>query len=211
MDVTTALAAFSLAALLLTLTPGLDTALVLRTAAVEGGRQAMLAGSGISAGVLVWGLLAALGLGAVLAVSETAFLILQIAGAGYLAYLGSTLLWRAFARQGLVLDTAPARQRPGSWFARGLLTNLLNPKVGAFYVGFLPQFIPAGVDVVAFSALLTAIHGLFGLLWFAALVLATRPLAAFLRRPSTVRAIDATTGAVLIAFGIKLAFTHRPG
>ena len=92
MDVATALLSFSIAAALLTITPGLDTALVLRTAAVEGPRRAMLAGAGVVTGVLAWGLIAALGLGAVLAVSELAYRCLQLAGAAYLIWLGIGML-----------------------------------------------------------------------------------------------------------------------
>ncbi|MGE4245392.1 MAG: LysE family translocator, partial [Parvibaculaceae bacterium] len=99
MDILSALIAFSIAAALLTITPGLDTALVLRTAAVEGGRQAMLAGSGVVAGCLVWGLAASLGLGAILAVSETAYTVLRFAGAAYRLWLGASMRRQAFRRR----------------------------------------------------------------------------------------------------------------
>jgi len=151
----------SLAAALLTLTPGLDTALVLRTAAVEGGRRAMQAGSGIVVGVLAWGVIAAFGLGAVLAVSRTAYAVLQMAGAAYLLWLGLNLLWAARYDRPALPQEAGRDSPPGGgrrWFLRGLLTNLLNPKVGVFYVSLLPQFIPADVPVVGFSVLLAGIH-----------------------------------------------------
>jgi threonine/homoserine/homoserine lactone efflux protein len=205
--ITPSLLAFSVAAALLTVTPGLDTALVLRTAAVEGPKPAMHAGAGIVCGVLAWGLLTALGLGAVLAISETAYLVLQIAGAAYLFYLGGHLLWAALAEP---LPSSSAGTTSRAWFARGVLTNLLNPKVGVFYVSFLPQFIPAGAEVITFSMLLASIHGAMGLVWFAALVLATRPLAHWLRQPTVVRALNGLTGAALIAFGLRLAVS-RPG
>src|SRR4029453_1235822 len=97
MSIEQALLSFTLAAGLLTITPGLDTALVLRTAAVEGGKQAMLAGAGICFGCLLWGVAASLGLSALLAVSGFAYHPLQIAGAIYLGYLGIKLFIRAFA------------------------------------------------------------------------------------------------------------------
>ena len=212
MDIHSALIAFSVAAWLLTLTPGLDTALVLRTAAVEGGRQAMLAGSGIAAGCLAWGLAASLGLGAVLAVSETAYALLRLAGAAYLLWLGLAVLrsaWRGTARMQEPSLPPPSDGKGGRWFWRGLLTNLLNPKVGVFYVSFLPQFMVAGVSVVGFSMLLASLHAAMGLAWFAALTLATRPLGQWLRRPSVTRTLDSMTGAVLIAFGVKLALDRR--
>lgn len=94
MTVEHALLAFTVAAGILTITPGLDTALVLRTAAVEGSRRAMLVGVGISVGVLIWGLTAAIGLSALLALSRLAFDALRLVGAGYLLYLGARLLFR---------------------------------------------------------------------------------------------------------------------
>lgn len=209
MGTTSALLAFSVAAALLTLTPGLDTALVLRTAAVEGGRQAMQAGAGIVAGVLAWGLITALGLGALLAVSRTAYAALQIVGATYLLWLGVCMLRAAWqvAPGGLELAAAPAGGGL-NWLLRGLLTNLFNPKVGVFYVSLLPQFIPAGAPVVGFSLLLAGIHAAMGLAWFAVLVLATRPLACWLRRPAVVRVLDVLTGLALVAFGLRLAFAR---
>lgn len=211
MDTPSALLAFSLAAALLTLTPGLDTALVLRTAAVEGGRQAMQAGGGIVVGVLAWGVIAAFGLGAVLAVSRTAYAVLQMAGGAYLLWLGLNLLWAARYDRPALPQEAGRDSPPGGgrrWFLRGLLTNLLNPKVGVFYVSLLPQFIPAGVSVVGFSVLLAGIHAAMGLAWFAALVLATRPLARWLRQPAVTRSLDALTGLALMLFGLRLALSR---
>ncbi|MGU1538126.1 LysE family translocator [Pseudomonas aeruginosa] len=208
MDASTAILGFTLTALLLTLTPGLDTALVLRTAAVEGGRKAMRAGGGIVTGVLIWGLIAALGLGAVLAVSRLAYTLLQIAGAAYLLWLGWKLISGALKSRPTLPADDPPLVRGERWFLRGLLTNLLNPKVGVFYVSLLPQFVPADVPVVAFSVLLAGIHAAMGLLWFAALVLATRPLARWLRRPTVMRSLDALTGLALMGFGLRLALSR---
>lgn len=209
MDAYSAIIAFSLAAALLTVTPGLDTALVLRTATVEGSKQAMAAGTGVVAGVLAWGLLASLGLGAMLAVSEIGFRILQYAGAAYLIWLGARMVWQAVApTDRRVADDGPARRADG-WFWRGLMTNLLNPKVGVFYVSFLPQFIPVDVPVVALSMGLAAIHAAMGMVWFAAITLATRPFSRLLRRPAFTRSVDGLTGTVLIGFGLRLALERR--
>jgi threonine/homoserine/homoserine lactone efflux protein len=89
------------------------------------------------------------------------------------------------------------------------LTNLLNPKVGVFYVAFLPQFTPAGVPAGPFIAALVAIHILDGALWFAALITATQPLGRLLRRPEIARRMNRLTGAVFIGFGAKLALSRR--
>ena len=92
---------------------------------------------------------------------------------------------------------------------RGLLNNLLNPKVGIFYVSFLPQFMPVGVDPARFGLLLTTIHVVEGLLWFALLIAATVPIAGLLRLPVVVRWLDRTTGLVFVAFGLRLALERR--
>ena len=202
-----ALIAFTLAAGLLTVTPGLDTALVLRTAAVEGPRRAMLAGAGICLGCLTWGLATAIGLGALLSVSRAAYGALRLAGACYLIALGGRMLLRAPHRIALGNDSRD--HGGGRWFTRGLLTNLLNPKVGVFYVTFLPQFVPAGVSVTWFSMLLAGIHATEGILWFALLTLATRPLASWLSRPRVARTIDRTTGVMLAGFGVGLLLERR--
>jgi threonine/homoserine/homoserine lactone efflux protein len=201
------LIAFTLAAALLTVTPGLDTALVLRTAAAEGSRRAFAAALGICLGCLAWGALVAAGLGILMAASELAYLMLKWAGAAYLLYLGLRLILSPRGEpHGLQGPGSAAR---AGWFLRGLLTNLLNPKVGAFYVSFLPQFIPAGAGVPSTTLLLAAIHAGLGLLWFLLLIGATRPLARAVRDPRVVRTLDRLTGGVLIFFGLKLALSRR--
>ena len=200
------LIAFAAAATLLTVTPGLDTALVLRTAAVEGRRRAMAAAVGIGLGCLAWGGLVAVGLGALLAASELAYRILKWAGAAYLLWLGLQLILSK--RTGLASADALPAGGVTTWLRRGLLTNLLNPKVGVFYVSFLPQFIPAGSSVPAMTVLLAAIHVALGLIWFAALILATAPLGQALKRPKVIRALDRVTGGVFILFAGKLALSR---
>lgn len=209
MTATTSLIAFVLAAALLTVTPGLDTALILRAAALAGARRALAAAAGVCCGLLIWGLIVALGLGALLAASQAAFAALRWAGAAYLLWLGLNALLRP--RSGAEsLGAAPSsREGAGRWFARGLLTNLLNPKVGVFYITFLPQFVPAGVPVGPFVALLVTMHAAESAAWFFLLVLATRPLAALLRRPAVSRALDRLTGLVLVGFGLRLALEAR--
>jgi threonine/homoserine/homoserine lactone efflux protein len=206
------IASFSVAAGLLTITPGLDTALVLRTAAVEGSHRARLVAAGICSGCLIWGASTALGLTALLAVSRFAFDVLRLAGSGYLIYLGMQMFLRH--REFGAVDAAPDEGIPPSmsprrWFLRGLLTNLLNPKVGVFYITFLPQFIPVGANVIQFSFLLALIHVTEGLIWLTLLTFAVRPLGAWLRRPAVTCSLDRTTGLVLIGSGVALAFEQR--
>jgi threonine/homoserine/homoserine lactone efflux protein len=207
--------AFTLAAAVLTVTPGLDTALVLRTAVVEGPARAMVAGLGICCGLFGWGLLVSAGLGALLAVSELAFDALRIAGALYLLYLGTRLLLRLRAPASPMAIDPDGGEGTGRdverrrWFIRGVLTNLLNPKVGAFYVTFLPQFIPAGVNVVGFSLLLALIHAVEGVLWFALLTRASTAARRWLVRPTVQRTLDGVTGGLFLLFGVRLAVEYR--
>jgi threonine/homoserine/homoserine lactone efflux protein len=207
-SVGTTLLAYTLAAALLTITPGLDTALVLRTAASEGPRRALWSGLGIVTGCFAWAAIVAGGLSALLVASELAYNALRWAGATYLLYVGFRLL--CTPRASFVNETAPQNGGRGA-FARGALTNLLNPKVGIFYVSFLPQFIPSGVPVAPFTLLLGAIHALLGVFWFVALIAATRPVTQWLRRPSVVRRLDRITGGIFIAFGARLAIESRHG
>ena len=196
------LAAFTAAAALLTATPGLDTALVLRTAASEGPRNALWSGLGIVTGCFVWAGIVGCGLSALLVASELAYNALRWLGAAYLLYVGFRMLRRP--RDSFVAPSMPQSRGRGA-YSRGALTNLLNPKVGIFYVSFLPQFIPSGVSVAPFTLLLGAIHGILGLIWFSVLVAATRPLMRWLRRPSVLRWLDRATGGIFIAFGARLA------
>jgi threonine/homoserine/homoserine lactone efflux protein len=206
----TALIAFTATAGLLTITPGLDTALVLRTATAEGARPATLAALGIVSACFGWAIMVALGLGALLAASQIAYTVLRAAGAIYLLITGIRLLLRP--RRAFLESSTEGRAGRGlarASFARGALTNLLNPKVGIFYVSFLPQFVPAGVPVGSFILLLGAIHALLGVLWFASLILATQPIALWLRRPAIVTSLDRLTGGLFVAFGLGLALRSR--
>jgi threonine/homoserine/homoserine lactone efflux protein len=205
-SITESLVAFTAAAALLTITPGLDTALVLRTAASEGPRRGLWSGLGVVTGCLVWAASVAAGLGVLLVASRLGYTVLRWAGAGYLLYAGLKMLRHP---RSSFASPAAAPLRGRSAFARGALTNLLNPKVGVFYVSFLPQFIPADVAVAPYAMLLGAIHALLGLLWFACLIAAMGPLSRWLRRPKVVQVLDRVTGAVFIAFGARLALESR--
>jgi threonine/homoserine/homoserine lactone efflux protein len=201
MTIGQSLLAFAAAAGVVTLAPGLDTALVLRATAVEGRRSGAWAALGIGAGCLVWGAAVALGLTALLAASAAAFTLVRWAGALYLLWLGVMLLLKP--RQALIDEAAPAvGAHP---FRRGLLTNLLNPKAGVFYVSFLPQFVPAGVNVPAWSFMLAAIHVAMALAWFAVLIGAIGRARAMLRRAGVVKILDRLTGCVFLGFGLNLA------
>lgn len=206
MSIADTLLAFTLAATLLTLTPGLDTALVLRTATVEGRQQALRAALGVNAGCLIWGAAVAFGLGALLALSELAFSLLKYCGAAYLAWLGLNMLLRPRRS----FSAAGTGDKPGThWFVKGMLGNVLNPKVGIFYVSFLPQFIPQGQPLVAWTFGLVSIHVVIGLVWSLLLIGATRPLAGMLQRQQVIQWMDRTTGMIFVLFAARLALSKR--
>jgi threonine/homoserine/homoserine lactone efflux protein len=201
---------FAVVAGVLTVTPGLDTALVLRAALTRGRREAAATAVGIVAGLFVWGAAAAVGISALLTASQLAYDVLRYAGAAYLVWFGVRLLVRALADpgDGAVPDgVAPA----AAWRAArtGLATNLLNPKVGVFYVALLPQFLPPGSDPLLVGLLLAGIHALLSVVWFVLLIGLASVLSRWLRRPGTVRAIDGATGATLVGFGARLAVGGR--
>lgn len=200
------LIAFVVAAGIVTIAPGLDSVLVLRTAASDGLRAAFVTGLGIGSGCLVWAIIVALGLGALIDACHLAYDLLRWAGAAYLLWLGLRLLHRPRRHFNPEL-TAPRAGRAA--FARGALTNLLNPKVGVFYVSFLPQFVPADVAVAPYVLMLGAIHVLEGLAWFVCLILATRSLSRWLQRSAVVTWLDRITGGVFVAFGVGLALESR--
>lgn len=204
MNILFPLLGFTAAATLLTLTPGVDTAMVLRSAARGGPKHGLAAAGGICLGLLIWGLGAASGLSLLLAASRTDFLLLKFCGAAYLLWLG-VKLWR---KQPAAATARPEAAGMLAAFRRGFAGNMLNPKVGVFYITFLPQFIPAHANVPAFSLLLTAINLGLDMIWFAALIALTVPLARTLARPAVKQAMDRVTGATLIGFGLRLGLTR---
>ena len=206
MTVTDALLAYTLAATLLTLTPGLDTALILRTAAADGSKKAIHVALGIDTGCFIWGALVAFGLGALLAVCEFAYSFLKGCGAFYLCWLGLQLLLRPRQQFSLSSD---GNARSSNGFLRGMLGNVLNPKMGIFYVSFLPQFIPAGHSPFVWTFLLVSIHVLIGTLWSLTLIIATGYAAEVLKKPAVVKWMDRTTGVVFLLFAARLAMSKR--
>jgi threonine/homoserine/homoserine lactone efflux protein len=204
-----ALAAFTAAAALLTITPGLDTALVVRTSASEGRRAGLAATFGIALGCIGWASLTALGLGALLAASKLAYEILKWVGAAYLVWLGIKLIISPRATFAEAMTTTERRRGALGWFAKGFLTNMLNPKVGVFYVSFLPQFVPHDTPVGPFVLLLGVIHAIVGTLWLAFLTGATHRITSALKRPGVLKLLDRVTGVVFLAFGARLALESR--
>ena len=141
----------------------------------------------------------ALGLGALLVASPVAFGWLRLTAALYLGWIGVNLLLRPHRPGEAKVDMA------GTAFRRGLLTNLLNPKVGVFYVTLLPQFLPPGTGGASAGLALASVHVALTLVWFALLIGFARTLAPLLNSPAFASAIDRVCGVVFIGFGVKLA------
>jgi threonine/homoserine/homoserine lactone efflux protein len=209
----TALLAFVPVAGLLVVAPGPDTLLVLRNSARGGRRAGLITAAGTLTGLLVWAAAAALGLAALVRASELGYSIVRWCGAAYLVLLGSQLLWRSRGRRdaetGPGQDPEPAHPGRVSDYLTGIGTNLFNPKVGVFFVSFLPVFIPRGTPVAPMSLLLGAIFLTEGVIWLFTIVLLGDRLSALIRRPSIRRRLERLTGLVMIGFGLRLASEHR--
>lgn len=210
MTVVQALWSFALLAGLLTIIPGLDTALVLRSSLTQTRAHAYATAFGICSGSFVWGAAAAVGAAALLAVSEVGFTVLKLVGAAYMVYLGVSMIVLSFRRTGSAL--ASGARPPGSLaaaFGKGAMTNLLNPKVGVFYIALIPQFIPDGVVPVAMGLLLALVHVLESLIWFSAIIFATQHVRRWLANDRASRWIDRVTGGLFIGFAGVLVVESR--
>jgi threonine/homoserine/homoserine lactone efflux protein len=185
--------------------PGPDMALVARNVFRHGRAAGYATSLGICTGILGWAVAAALGIATVLATSSVAFTILKLAGAAYLIYLGiSTLRSRDDVALEGTADTAtlPAGQ---AW-AQGLVSSLLNPKLGVFFLTLLPQFIAPGEPAALRAIQLAVVFDLIGLAW---LLLYSAMLAAIgygLGRSGPRRFIRWVSGTVLVALGVRVAF-----
>jgi threonine/homoserine/homoserine lactone efflux protein len=194
------LGAFAIAATLIVLLPGPDTLVVLRNLVRSGRPGAVRTVLGVLTGLTVWVVTASLGLSAVLRASHEAYLALRVAGALYLLWLGI----QSLRARSAALDAPSRRSLVGTGYPAGLATNLLNPKVGVFFVTFLPGFVPAGFSVGWVSLLLGAIFVLLTIGYFALLIAASGPITRLLTTGRIRRRIERATGLVLIGFGLRL-------
>ena len=204
------LAAFTLACLVLVLTPGPDMTLFVGRSLSQGRAAGMASMAGAAAGNVIHTMLAAFGLSALIAASAEAFFVVKIVGALY-------LLWLAFQslRHGSALSVSPERgstQKPLSRvFAAGLLVNLLNPKIILFFLTFLPQFVTAGDPDAAGKLVFLGLYMVaFSLPFCAAMVLMAEGFARSLRRsPSIMRMIDWLFAGIIGGFAVKILFASR--
>jgi len=199
---------FTVASLVLIVTPGQDMVLVMSRSVAQGAAAGVATAAGVSVGLVGHTILATLGLGAILRTSEWLFIALKLGGAAYLIYLGVGLLRTKSAE--LVVQTSSNRSL-GRLFLDGALSNISNPKIAIFYFAFLPQFVLTGAGHptlsvfalgLSFAALTFLVKGPVG--FFAGL------LSGWLRsRPGVLAWLYRSSGAILIGLGVKLAFERR--
>jgi threonine/homoserine/homoserine lactone efflux protein len=192
---------------LVIVTPGQDTALTIRSTLLGGRRGGVSTAFGVAAGQAVWTLAASAGITALLLASEPAFLAVKLAGAAYLVYLGSQMLVRVVRGSGT--PTHAVRERgglsPATAFRQGVVSNLGNPKMAIFFTSLLPQFAPASGPRFAALLVLGLTFCALTATWLTAYAFAVARARGVFERPRLRRAIDGTTGAVLVAFGLRLA------
>jgi threonine/homoserine/homoserine lactone efflux protein len=201
----TALVTFSLAAALIVLLPGPDTLVVVRNLIRDGRRGATLTVLGVLSGLAIWVVTAALGLAALLRASRDGYTALRLVGAVYLVWLGvNSLRARAAKHADEITATSPPKLL-GVGYRAGLATDLLNPKVGVFFVTFLPGFVPSGHPVGSTSLVFGAIFVIETAAYFALLLMLAGRITRWMSQPAIRRRLDRATGLVLIGFGVRLA------
>lgn len=206
------IASFAVMSVILTVTPGPDSLLVLRSSLQGGRRAGTRVAGGAALGSLAWGICSAAGLTAVLAASAQAFRAVQLAGAVYLVFLGIRG-WRARAAhdgaraghdQALPEHDSTRPQRTAG-FRAGLLSNLLNPKVGIFFLAVMPQFIPHGAPVAGFTLAFAATDMVIAGAWLLIVAWISDRARSLMRRPRVRTGLDRAAGTTLVALGIKVA------
>jgi threonine/homoserine/homoserine lactone efflux protein len=196
-----ALLAFLPVAAVLTLTPGVATALVVRSAVRGGRREALLVTVGNSLGILTWAVFAAVGVAAVVAASAELFTTIKLAGAIVLIILGV---------QGLLARKTDAPPPPpGTALRVGLITSIANPKLAVFFVALFPQFVDDRAAVLQTTLLMAALIVVFDFAWYSGLAVLVSRAKREVVRTRVARWIERTTGAVLIALGARVALEQR--
>jgi threonine/homoserine/homoserine lactone efflux protein len=188
-------------AVLVSLLPGPATALVVRSAAVHGRREAFQTVLGNSTGILFWALASVLGISALVAASEAAFFGLKVVGAVVLVYLGVQALRGVGKAAG---EGAPGiAHKP---FVQGLITSGANPKLAVFFIALLPQFVPDGAPVLPWTLAMAAILIAVDLVYFTALAWLVARAKRAVVGSTLARRVEQLTGAVMVGLGVRVAF-----
>lgn len=201
----TQLLAFAGISVLLAITPGPDMAVVTKNALAHGRRGVVLTTTGIALALAIWITATAVGLSALLRASGEAFLVLKFIGAAYLAYLGLRTLLDSRRRPGDLLASAPAPAPAHAIFRQGFLSAMSNPKLGVFFVTFLPQFVAPGQPLLPRLFLLGVIFALIGWTWMNVYGLLVTRIRNFVTAPRVRQWMERVTGVVLLGFGARLA------
>jgi RhtB (resistance to homoserine/threonine) family protein len=192
--------------------PGPDTAVVTKNVLIHGRRAGFGTSLGVSAGISVWTIAAAVGVASLVRASEVAFTVLKLVGACYLIWLGIQALRAARGQTG---EEHVAHPLSGSGmgaragFRQGFLSDLANPKIGIFFTSLLPQFVSAGHPVLLPFLILGAIFVVMTVVWLLAYTVVAARAAQMLMRPRVRAALDRFTGVVLIGLGLRLAVERR--
>lgn len=189
--------------------PGPDTAVVTKNVLVHGRRAAFGTSMGVSAGLSVWTIAAAVGVASVVRASAVAFTVLKLVGALYLVWLGVQALRAARQPESRARTVNKPAMGALGGFRQGFLSDLANPKIGIFFTSLLPQFVDPGHPVLLPFLALGGVFVLMTVLWLSAYCLVAARAAATLQRPRVKAAMDRFTGVVLIALGLRLAIEHR--
>jgi threonine/homoserine/homoserine lactone efflux protein len=202
------LAAFLVVAVIVIVTPGPDTALTIRNPLRGGRRSGVFTAAGVAAGQATWTVATSAGIAALLVASEPVFRAIRYAGALYLAYLGLSALWAAVRRGDRAgdvhADAAPALSPPVA-LRQGLVSNLTNPKMIAFFPALLPQFVPHGSGAFLALLVLGLLFSTMTLVWLTAYAFAVAKAGDLLLRGRVRRLLEAGTGVVLVGLGLRLA------
>jgi threonine/homoserine/homoserine lactone efflux protein len=190
-------------ALLVSLTPGPATALVVRSAALRGRREALLTTLGNSTGILMWALASVLGISALVAASETAFWVLKVVGAIVLVVLGVQAILGRGAR---TADRGPAGRGA---YGNGLVTSFANPKLAVFFIALFPQFVREGQPVLLTTLAMALLLIAVDLVYFTLLALVVARARHAVMGSTLARRIERLTGAVMIALGVRMALERR--
>ena len=200
------LAAFLGVSAIVIVTPGPDTALTIRNTLMGGRRAGVFSAIGVSTGQATWTLATAAGIAALLAASEPAFLAVKLVGSGYLVWLGVQAIVGAIRGHGKHAEAVRRHELdPRTALRQGLLSNLGSPKMAVFFPSLLPQFARSFSMLVALGLVFCAMT----LVWLTAYAFAVARAGDFLNRPAIRRAVEAATGVVLVALGLRLATERR--
>lgn len=208
MDITS-LTTYLIAITLLTITPGVDTMLVIRNTARGGWRDGATSSFGICSGLFIHATISAVGISVILLQAAWAFSALKLLGAGYLVWLGISSWRKVIKQEPFTIENGNARTGGTFLMSRslreGFLSNVLNPKTAVFYMAFLPQFINPAQSALLQSLFLAGLHFIIAMIWQCLLALMVKQMKGWLQRPRVSQVFDGVTGTVMIGLGVRVA------